>query len=147
MKLIPFVGFCLISCCCFSQKKNTVVEKEVELLKKYATIKCFDHAMSLFFVKDSLELSGGSIIEMMDANNMFAKNLEVLISDAKRAAEKCNPVTSDSAAVAEFTIGKNFYVIGCLDYYSSKSLDSLVRSIDRKKYVVDLNSIQPAKKH
>lgn len=133
-KVLIFI-FLLIIVSCSSSRTIYKSETNIALLKRLAYCKCMDYSMSLYYKTDSSEISSSLTEELMDTKGLYIKSIMPYIEiSAKKTAISLAP--SNGKFIHESAVGRNIYIGGCLSYYHSKSLDSLVKSFNKKDYVV-----------
>ena len=133
MKIFAFLCLLTVSLATSGQSISKKKRAEKEIIKQYAVVTCLSRSMDLYFKTDSNELSMGNIEELFDRYRINSRSLASIKSDGLRQAEKLKPDTG--ADIAQWSVGKNFYIIGCLTYYNSSRLDSLVGSLKRSSYI------------
>jgi hypothetical protein len=133
--LIMAVLWFLTSCV---NSKKIIQKNDIVLLKEYTFCKCIDRWVDANKVRDTTEVSTGSIIVDFDYYGIFTNRIDPIIDSIvtiqfnlpRQKAIEYNP---------ESLIGKNTYYKDCLHLYQSKSVDSVLKHINQKMYKVILN--------
>ncbi len=126
----------LLSSCVHSKKM--IQKNDIALLKEYTYCKCIDRWVDANKVRDTTEVSTGSIIVDFDYNGIFTNRIDPII-DSIVTVQFNLPRQKAIVYNPESLIGKNTYYKDCLHLYQSKSVDSVIKHINPKMYKVSLN--------
>lgn len=105
------------------KSKNYSIKQQHELLKQLALCSCIKYAFSN---DDSIKRDLSFTVYRQITSYKDKKVYRVIDSAAKKAVEIIEP-----GEVADYDTGKRAIMLNCINYYYSKRLDSLVRSLDK----------------
>ncbi len=131
--LLLFVATLIFSC---NTSKFLQENKRILLLKKFAFCKCFEMANSQYEKTDSSEVSIGDIRNLIDYNGMFLNHIEpLLVLELQIVLKDSNKINTNSFYKENLQGGRT-YNLKCLNFYESKKLDSILKSVPKEKYIV-----------
>lgn len=108
--------------------KNVAENSPVDLLKKYAYTKCMEQSIATFSIRDTLEMGSGEVRNLLDYNGIFTNNLDGLLDSlAQTVVKEQMDAKQRYKDKHESAVGRTSYLIGCLNFYHSKRLDSIIR--------------------
>ena len=117
-----------------SKKEKT----DVELLKELAFCQCLEHSIETFSKLDTLEMGRGEVLNLMDSKGLFPNIVQpILDSLASLIVAEQRKEKNDTLYKHESARGRTSYTLGCLDFYNSKKLDSLVKSFPKRDYKIE----------
>lgn len=122
---------------CQVNKKNEN-ESNIELLKQLTFCKCLTASLNTFSQIDSTEMSETEILNSMESHGLFDNRIGPMLDSIVSLIVKkqiANKQKNDPFKSVE-SIGKTTYTISCLAYYQSKQLDSFLRAIPKREYIV-----------
>jgi hypothetical protein len=96
------------------------LKEKQEWLKEYALCSCIREAYPHDSIKTDISFS-----VLRDISDYEAPVYDKVRSEAKKAA-----LTIEPSQIADFE-GKRPYLLGCLNFYQSKALDSLIKSFPK----------------
>ena len=130
MKKHNFPTFILISICIIAQSCGSkkldgdgrpTVKFRTEMLKDYALCRCIMEVSNDDSIKHDISFS--ILTELADYHIKAMNGIDSL---TKKVVLNIEP-----AQIADYN-GKKPYLLGCINYYKSKQLDSLIRTFDLK---------------
>lgn len=87
-----------------------------------------------YFQQDTLDASIQQVDAALETKKITTKKiLPALKENIQKAVLQMEPVKGPY--VHESVVGMNTYIQGCLSYYNSRQLDSLLKSFKKKDYV------------
>ena len=110
---------------------------DIELLKELAFCQCLEHSLETFSTLDTLEMGRGEVLNLMDSRGLFPNIVQPIFDSLcfKIVAAQIK-AKNDTLYTHESARGRTSYTLACLDFYNSKKLDSLVKSIPKRDYKI-----------
>jgi hypothetical protein len=115
--------------------------RNLEALKEYAYCKCMEQTIKTFSKVDSFEAGSGAVKNIMDSYGLYSKIIDPIFDSLVFIVIKKQIETKydNSIYKHESSMGTTSYILECLSFYNSTKLDSVVKSIPKELYVVDLD--------
>lgn len=133
-KLLILHGLAAITCMATTANAQKKLTNEIDLLKQLSFCVCMEKGIHAFGgeIKD---MSVGYVLDKMEGAGMNEKHVMPLIEKhAGKAVERMLMAVKDTANTYYERHGYNALSLDCLEYFRSRSLDSLVRSFKRSSY-------------
>ncbi len=120
-----FISSCIIAQSCGSKivdgNGRPTVKFRTEMLKDYALCQCIKEVSNDDSIKNDISFS--ILTELADYHQKAMHGIDSLTEKVV--------LNFEPAQIADYN-GKKPYLLGCINYYKSKQLDSLIRTFDLK---------------
>lgn len=125
-------------CSCATNKNIKENKRNIEILKEFAYCKCMEQSIKTFSKVDTSEVGSGEIRIEMDYYGLFENIVNPIFDSIAYTVVKRQMASKyDSIGKHESAWGRTSYILGCLSFYKSKQLDSVVKSIPKEFYIVN----------
>lgn len=133
MKISTLIFSLFILAGCGSTGRLGKTQTDIQLLKEWAFCTCMNEGMKLYFQQDTLDVSLQQVNVALETRKITTKRiLPKMNENVQHAVQQMVPVSGPY--VHESVAGMNNYIQGCLAYYNSRRLDSLLKSFKKKDY-------------
>lgn len=140
MEIIAGILFFFI-CSCTANKKLQEGKRNLELLKQFAYCRCMKQSLQTFSKLDTSEISSGDAQNLIEYYGMYTKNIGPILDSLALTVVKKQIVNKHDRSTLKYesALGETSYILECLNFFNSIRLDSLVKSLPKKSYVVRLS--------